>query len=204
MPHGHSFASQGRAQDTLRWGGRTGLTIQNPAGGAAAALAKALANAQGQQGKQLVNAHWKWPLTWNTLVCIRPIMAPDETGSVIVNLAFTIGSGDAQQTFIASYTVAGPGPYLSTIDTSLYLPACDVMVAVDSMGVPNEGGGPAPLNTTGTDVLEVGVFVAPFTEPHSALHLLEGFARDERFEQGDRDGGWMPPGFNPETLGYKR
>jgi len=206
VPHDSAFASQARAQDTLRWGGRTNVSWgpQSSVGGNSLGnLQTALNNANGNLGKQLVNAHWRWPLAWQTLIVIRPFFAADETGSVVVRIDWTVGSGDAQETFSTYYTVA-PDPvtgiYEDVIDTTVPLPACDVMVQVGAfLFVTGEG---KTLSTASVDTLEVAVFVAPTTEPHAALHLLD--LLDEQDKTGRREGGWMGPGFHEEPLEYRR
>ena len=206
MPHDLATSPQHRAQDTLRWGGRTSLVWgpASPAGGNSNAnMQNALNLANGNLGRQLVNAHWRWPLAWQTLVVMQPQFAADETGAVVVSIEWTIGSGDAQLTFSSSYTLAPTpvsGVYASIIDPTIFIPACDIMVQVKSLvAAPGDGKGP---NTATVDSLDIGVFVAPQTEPHATLHLLEHW--DKYLDSGNREDGWMPPGFNPEPLGYTR
>lgn len=204
--HRGGFPTQGHAADTLRWGSRNNIAIVDPGGNSATLptlYGQAVAIAQAAQGKQLVNAHWPWPLSWQTAVIINPQMAPDETGSVIVGVEFTIGSGDGNATWIATYTVSPPynpifDPYQGPI------PAADVLVRVAYLAQVTETSGLTNLLSVNTDNLEVGVFAAPVTEAHALRHLLEGFSKDERFGAGEREGGWMPPGFHPEPLGYRR
>ena len=206
--HDSIFATQARAADTLRWGGRTALAwgpTSAAGGNAQVNLDRAIAAAKGKLGSQLVNAHWRWPLTWRTLVCIRPQFAADETGTVTVKLDWTIGSGDAQQTFSMFYVLSpttGVG-YEDIVDSTLLLPAADVQVTLAAPGgifVP--GGEGHSLVTTSVDMLEIGVFVAPVTEPHAGLHAADvATAIDDANRQ---DGTWMGPGFLPEPLGYRR
>jgi hypothetical protein len=210
MPHNSAFATQGRAQDALRWGGRTAVAWgpHSPVGGnTGPQLQQAVNLAKGQLGNQLVNAHWRWPLTWQTLVCIVPQFSPDEVGAMVVRLDWTLGSGDAQNTFQTFYTVSldpTTGLYTSVIDTETILPGADVQVVLGALLPVAEASGLPALTTTSVDVLDIGVFVAPQTEAHALLLLLEGFSKDERFGAGEREGGWMPPGFNEEPLGYRR
>jgi len=202
MPHDQAFARQARAADTLRWGGRTSLAWgpKSPAGGNANVnLQAALNAARGKLGSQLVNAHWRWPIQWKTLVCLVPQFAPDETGSVDVAVTWTIGSGDAQQSFQTNYTV-GP-PYLTVLDNTVDLPAADVQVTLAQGALTQTPGEGKTLSTASVDFLEVAIFVAPVTEAHALLHLAESL---EALLGATREGGWMPPGFHPEPLGYDR
>jgi len=210
MPHDQAFATQARAADTLRWGGRTSLSWgphSAVGGNSQGALNQAVILARGNLGSQLVNAHWRWPVTWRTLVCLRPQFAPDETGSLVIRVDWTIGSGDAQQTFSTFYTMApsinGTG-YNDVIDTSVVLPACDIQVTMGLGGllVPSGEGVSGP-NTASVDALEVGVFVAPYTEVHTPLHVAEMMSA--MAEANRQDGTWMPGNqFNEEPLGYRR
>lgn len=205
--HDSTFATQARAADTLRWGGRTSLSWgpSSPAGGNnQTQLNSAINRARGKLGSQLVNAHWRWPLSWRTLVCIRPQFAPDETGTVTVRLDWTIGSGDAQQTFSMFYVLsptAGVG-YEDLVDPTLILPAADVQCTLSLGGIFAPDTDTHPISTATVDMLEIGVFVAPYTEPHAGLHMAE--SAGALVDANRQDGTWMPPGFNPEELGYRR
>ena len=207
MPHDTAFATQARAADTLRWGGRTSLAWGPTSaikGNAQANLNQAVNNARGKLGSQLVNAHWRWPLTWRTLVCLRPQFAPDETGTVVVRIDWTVGSGDAQQTFSTFYPLSptsGVG-YEDVVDTSVVLPGADVQVELSQGGIFVPSGEGHSLVTASVDMLEVGVFVAPITEPHAGLHVAESMGA--LVDANRQDGTWMPPGFTPEQLGYRR
>ena len=92
--HALAAPGQARAQDTLRWGSLLNVTVPqgNPN---QTALNLALMNAFGKQGKQLVNAHWRWPLSWRVALMVTPV---DVTGDILVQFAITVGSGDGQQT----------------------------------------------------------------------------------------------------------
>lgn len=194
---------QARAQDTLRWGGMFGMSFAaaptNPS------LADDFARAQAHSGLQLVNAHWRWPLSWRLALVIVPRFDPTETGSVTVTYDVTIGSGDAQMTFTRALLVAANagGTYDPVIDNVLALPACDLLIRARGLLMPDN----APLG--GPGALEIGAFVAPETEPHTALAMLECLCRIEGRGGAapgidERVGDWMPPGFTPEPLRYGR
>lgn len=199
-------ALQHSAQDTVRWGDSFGIALGNPN-----ALAQALANAKAQRGAQLVNAHWRWPLTWQVAFILFPQFDPTETGSLTVRFAVTIGSGSSQMTFNRDVTVPASAThvYTTVVDTGLILPAQDLLITPILITTPDG----SPLGSSG-DTLEIGAFAAPQTEAHAMLQMLECLCRLEenlcRLEEkmgggaDERRGDWMPPGFTPEPLAYGR
>jgi hypothetical protein len=208
MPgHDSTFATQARAADTLRWGGRTAVTwgpTSAAGGNAQANLNKAVLQAN-HLGVQLVNAHWRWPLTWQTTVILTPQFAPDEGGTVIVRIDWILGSGDAQQNFSTFYTMApqpGTGLYRSVVDSTTILAGCDLQAKLGTGSIATTGGEVPGPGTTTQDTLEIGVFVAPYTESHALLHAAENSGA--LVDANRRDETWMPPGFLPEPLGYRR
>lgn len=185
---------QSRSQDTLRWGGMLGVPID--ATPSTAGLTAAIAQAMAKSGSQLVNAHWRWPLTWGIALVLTPQGAI--AGDVSVQFAITIGSGDAQQTILRTVTIPN-GSADSAIDNALILPACDLLIRPQVLTTTDSH----PV--TGPGSLEIGAFVAPQTEPHAMLEMLACMCRIEGASNADqRRDGWMGPGFNPEPLGYGR
>jgi hypothetical protein len=191
-------SDQARAQDTLRWGGVVPVNITQT-GPSQANLDAALANAAGVSGKQLVNAHWRWPLTWSIALVLT---AQNLTGDIFVTYEITMGSGDAQETIRRTINIAN-GQTDSTVDNVLRLPACDIMIrptiisSTDSHAIAGPGS------------LEICAFAAPETEPHAMLAMLDCMCRlEEKNNDGQgvdqRQGDWMPPGFTPEPLRYRR
>jgi len=186
---------QARAQDTLRWGGMLGLTLA--AAPSNADLAQALANAKAHNGSQLVNAHWRWPLTWSLALLVTP---KNVTGDINVQFSIIFGSGDAQQEILRTVSFLN-GDVDTAIDVSLVLPACDVLITPRSVTTSGEGGHPI----VGPGAVEIGAFAAPRTEAHAGLETLACLCRLEGAGNADqRQGGWMPPGFYPEELRYGR
>jgi len=197
------------SQDTVRWGDR--LTVTWDANGKSnAGLATALGKALGRQGKQLVNAHWRWPLNWQLALVLVPQFDPAETGIVRVAYQVSFGSGNSIiLPFVESIQgtgTAASNATLSLLDTSVLLPAQDIQVTVTGLTTDVDSG--HPLQSGGG--LQIGAFVAPQTEPHAMLEALACLCRLEGSSGGvdQRHGDWMeggiPPGFHPEPLGYKR
>lgn len=182
---------QHRSQDTLRWGGMIGLGVPAVFG----SLAELLANASAHSGSQLVNAHWRWPLTWAVALCVTP---RGVTGDIAVQFEIILGSGDAQQSILRTVNVLN-GAVDTTVDNSLFLPACDILIRPKVLASDDTH----PL--TGPGVIEIGAYVAPETEAHAMLEMLNCLCRLEGAGNADqRQGGWMPPGFYPEPLQYGR
>lgn len=194
--HALAAPGQARAQDTLRWGGMLGVPIS--AGPAQAELDQVLREASARSGMQLVDAHWRWPLTWAVALVVTP---QGLTGDVNVQFEIVIGSGDAQQRILRTVTVPS-GSVDTAVDNTLALPACDLLIRPVAILTEGEGGHPL----AGPGNVEIGAFVAPETEPHAMLHMLECLGKmcGGADGAGHRDGGWMPPGFSPERLAYAR
>jgi hypothetical protein len=194
--HNLAAPEQARAQDTLRWGGMFSVAI--PVGPSQATLDQAVREAAAHSGKQLVNAHWRWPLAWRVALLVTPQQI---TGDVNVQFEIIVGSGDAQQRILRTVTVSN-GSIDTAVDNALALPACDLLIRAVTITTEGEGGHPI----AGPGYVEIGAFVAPETEPHAMLHMLECLGKmcGGAEGAGHRDGGWMPPGFTPEGLGYGR
>ena len=181
---------QAESQDVLRWGDVKSL---------ANLLGATLPSAVQQSnigGKQLVNAHWKWPLTWQTLFVLVPQFAPDETGQLDVDFNITVGCGGGVITFQRRLHIPASAisVYSTVIDDALILPAQDIQIDLALVSTPDNN------SFTGPGQLIVGAFVAPVTEAHAMTHMLACMCEG----QEQRQGGWMPPGFNPTPLGYTR
>ena len=179
-------SAQQSAQDTLRWGD-----------------SKTFANLSTTENvnlssKQLVAAHWRWPLTWKLMVAVVPAMVAAETAIFTLAIRVTVGSGQGTTTVKLPLIFVAPsaGPGSAYLDQTFFfdIPAQDIQVEALLTGTANQPG----------DSVTVGVYVAPVTEAHAMTHMLDGFAKDERFGRGEREGGWMPPGFHPEPLQYGR
>lgn len=192
MSHALAAPGQARAQDTLRWGSMFNVAI--PAGPSQATLDQLVREAAAHNGKQLVNAHWRWPLSWRVALVVTP---QGVTGDVNVQFELTMGSGDGEQRILRTVTVAN-GSVDTTVDNTLALPACDLLIRAVTITTEGEGGHPI----AGPGNVEIGAYVAPETEAHALLHMLDCMCGADT--AGGRNGGWMPPGFTPEGLGYAR
>lgn len=169
-------------QDTVRWGDRTEITWNN---GTVTTLANA---GQRSATKQLVNAHWHWPLSWQLNIILVPQFAADETASYLVAMRVQLGSGSGLTSFRLFETIAptASGAYLDLFDDKPVFAARDVQIAFDSITLLGEGGITAAL-----DVLEIGAYVAPVTEPHATFGALEHLERLNPQYQSPEMERWM-------------
>jgi hypothetical protein len=174
---------QQSAQDTLRWGDVEAVTFT------------AFPSATDQLTKQLISARWRWPMTWKLAAAIRVNAPPGAANPITIAVETTLGSGQAQQTVFLSPLIVIPAPYLDVYMT-FDVPAQDIQCRARVMFAGEE--------IAGSFAVQIGLFTAPITEAHAMTHVADGLSKDERFENEARQGGWMPPGFNPEPLGYHR
>lgn len=177
-------------QDTIRWGDRTDLTWKDNA--------SLLTAASKSTTRQLVNAHWRWPISWQTQFILVPQIAPGTTATFLFAFAVKSGAGSAQVNYHIYETLAptGAGPYLDLTDTTNILPARDIQISLESIIVLGEGGIAGPCTC------EVGVMVAPVTEPHATLLTMELLERlNPQYQPGGQQERWMN-GFHPEALYY--
>jgi hypothetical protein len=140
---------------------------------------------------QLNQAHWRWPLSWVWRLALTPQMPAVETGTFQVEIQVTIGVGQAQSTFSLFYAITKTGSvYLPVTDSQLF-PAQDIQMRAVVTG--------AATQANVTDAIIIGSFLAPQTEPHAMTEILarlEGEPKDQVE--------WMPEGFHPQALHYRR
>jgi hypothetical protein len=186
------MSGQARARDTLRWGDQFAFSF-NPT-----------VLITPTQSSQLIAAHWDYPLTWNVMFVAAPVLNADETGALHLQFKVVVGVGQSQTSFIYPFsTIAGAalgaegfnftGPPYNTIMSLQQIPAQDLQVTslLSVSGLTSVGH---------SEQLVVGVYAAPIIESHTMRDLAERLAPG----QGERQGGWMPEGFHPEQLGYRR
>ena len=167
------------AQDTLRWGGRQNFRLIAGTKDGFSAVSK-----------QLILARWRWPLTWKTCLIVVTQLGASETGTFDVDFQWNVGVGDNVTSFSLGKlaAIAASGTSVQFFD----MPAQEFNI-IATITAHN-------LATTTEDNFVVGALAAPWTEPHAMTHMLDHFAAGE----GERQDGWMPPGFEPEELGYHR
>lgn len=202
-------SDQMSSQDDVRWGDRLTVSWDGTTGKSNAGLQAALNNALGKQGKQLLNLHWRWPCSMQLALVLVPQFDATETGVLRVAYQVSFGSGNSiqlpvQETIQGTGTAAG-NAVLSLIDTSIILPAQDVQVTVT--GLSTDVDNPHPLLAGGS--VQIGAFIAPQTEVHAMTEMLACLCRlEDKGNDGagvdQRQGDWMPPGFYPEHLRYRR
>jgi hypothetical protein len=186
------MSGQARARDTLRWGDQFAFNF-NPT-----------VLISPTQSSQLIATHWDYPLTWNVMFVGVPVLNSDETGALHLKFRVVVGVGQSQTSFIYPFsTTAGAplgaegfnftGPPYNAIMSLQQIPAQDLQVTslLTVSGL---------TSTSPSEQLVVGVYAAPIIESHTMRDLADRLAPG----QGERQGGWMPPGFTPEHLGYKR
>jgi hypothetical protein len=164
------------AHDTLRWGDTQSIPVT-------------AGEAPSSQTRQLLQLHWRWPLSWTVLLVMVPQFGPAENQTFLVTWQVTIGIGQAIQTFPLLYTFAPSGGVYAPQTPTLTIPAENLQMIATLTTV---AGGAA----NDTDYMLVGAFGAPVTEPHAMTSLRDGLPHDgERVD-------WMPEGFHPERLRY--
>jgi hypothetical protein len=167
------------AQDTLRWGDVQSFAITT---------ASQVHEPQLLQSKQLINARWRWPMTWKLMFVVNAQLGPAETGTITVQFQLTTGVGGATIVFILdTVTITTSGTTVHFFD----MPAQEFNVTT-VVTIAN-------IATTGTDVVEIGAFAGPWTESHAVTGMHDTITEgEERVDQ------WMREGFYPEPLGYHR
>lgn len=145
--------------DTLRWGDTETLKIAPTQNSGDFAVP--------QNTKQLIAAHWRWPLVWALRVIIRPQLDPAETATINLAVDVVVGSGQSQATARFLYNVAPVAGVYPPINDLQFIPACDIQAEALVLGstalfVPNAG-----------QSIITGLFVAPQTEPHAMTRIYE-------------------------------
>lgn len=171
--------NHGSSLDTLRWGDIE--TVSVPAAG----------ETLFSQTKQLVQAHWRWPLAWAVQVSLVLDFGAviTETTTFFLDVEFTVGSGQAKMTYTETFSSTAAAGY-PDIAVSRTIPAQDLQIR-------------ATVRTAGavTQVAQanIGCMVAPVTEPHAMTEVL-------RVVEGQAAGQveWMREGFTPQPLHYRR
>jgi hypothetical protein len=170
----------GPATDTLRWGDTDHRPINKTGPAEVVAF----------QSRQLVNAHWRWPLTWCVVTSIQPQMAAGEAGTFTVSIAFNVGLGQANSGFAIPFALTAAGLYAPVFDQR-FIPAQDLQINAFIVGT---------STIAAQENIQISVWVAPMTEPHAMTHILERMGGDP--PRGEHS--WMGPGFTPEPLEYRR
>jgi len=171
--------------DTLRWGDAKQIVFAGT-GGRQLPLGATF---------QLVAARWRWPLLWGVRIVIVPALDAGETGTFVVDVQVTLGSGQNSMTAHFTYTIAPTaGVYPICVNDFLEIPASDIQVTATINGNPSVAG-------TVNESLQVGVFVAPQTEPHATTRMYEAMVEQAPEAKRFMDG---QIGFQDEALRYQR
>jgi len=170
-------------QDTMRWGGSQTYAI--PAGDGSETV---------QFTKQLLAAHWHWPLSWNFFMAISPMIDPTELATFTLDVTFAIGVGQGIDTFVKQYSIAPiivgpPSTYPTVVIDQFLLPAQDLQTTAVISGT--------PVGNNGSQI-KVAHWIAPQTEPHVMMRMLKQLRGEY-----DTPHEWMPPGFTPHELKYR-
>jgi hypothetical protein len=184
--------------DTLRWGDAFSFQFSNAATGR---------NATVNLNRQLAQARWRWPIQWGLRVIIVPHFNADEAGDVTVNVLVTVGSGQNSTTAVFSYLVAPTaGVYPVCINDFQQIPASDVQVTAQLLT--------GQITSATLETLEVGIYLAPVTEPHAMTRMyeamVEGKPEGKRWMQDYGEPSPQNPGtgiafpINPDPLHYQR
>ena len=163
------------AHDTLRWGDTRGFQLS--AGEAATDTPT----------QQLVAAHWDYPITWTVLLVMTPQLTGAEVNPFTVTYNVTVGVGQGTHTYPLTYDFIAGGFY-APISDQKFIPAQDLQINALLTGNPSNNEG-----------FQIGAFAAPMTEPH-AMREIGRILRGESQSHVQ----WMPPGFHPEEMGYRR
>lgn len=145
--------------DTLRWGDSQALVF-GPFG--------AGDSAHPMTSKQLIAAHWRWPLVWALRVVIRDALNAAETATIHLAVDVVVGSGQSQATarFLYDLVSTAPGVY-PPINDLQFIPACDIQASALILGS-------QPLIVPAAQQsVQFGLFVAPQTEPHATTRIYE-------------------------------
>jgi hypothetical protein len=163
------------AHDSLRWGDTKGFTLA--AGEAATDMPT----------QQLVSARWDYPISWTVLLVMVPQLDPAETQPFTVTYKITVGVGQGTQTYPVTYGFTAAGFYVPISDQKT-IPSQDLQIIASLTGNPSVNEG-----------FLIGAFAAPVTEVFALRELMRA-ARGE----GEKHVQWMPHGFYPEEMGYRR
>jgi len=188
------MSNEGSAHDTLRWGDT--LVVPN-----LATLNATETSPSSSFTKQLVAAHWRWPLVWVCHLVVQPNLQ-GETQTFLINLLLNLGCGQGVIPFTRQYTLAPPytaltGPSTITdLSDTFQLPGQDIQAQVSVSTVGND----QPTGST-AQALTIGFFVAPLTEPHAMTLMHDKIVHGE----GPQPAQWMDgqTGFHPEPLRYR-
>jgi hypothetical protein len=173
------------AHTTLRWGGSQTFAI-NPVPGEPDVVVN-------YPSKQLVALQWRWPVSWNVFTAIVPMFDPSEGATFTMSLEYVLGVGQGIDSFTRNFTIAPTaGVYPVSVTDQIFLPAQDIQITAVLSG---------KQQTAQPEMCKVAVWGAPQTEVHALLELLQ-FLRGEGSDQ--RQPQWMPPGFHPEPVHYRR
>lgn len=172
----------GAHQPVLRWGDSETIKLVSSGG---------ITSGLGTQTRQLVQGHWKWPITWNVQLIAIPKFGGDETGTVFVQWPITIGVGQAQTTILyplssTSLPSATPanGLYaegmfwatpsaLQVFGFASYTPlVAEFNISAENIQI-NAQEFNGVLTTASTDYMELAAYIAPITEPHVLEAMLE-------------------------------
>jgi len=143
--------------DTLRWGDSQQLIIPATAGDFALL----------QTSKQMIAAHWRWPLVWALRVIIRPFLDPTEAATIHLAVDVVVGSGQSQATARFLYNLApNAGGTYDPINDLQFIPACDIQASALILGS-------TALFSNVEESIAFGLFVAPQTEVHAPTRIYE-------------------------------
>lgn len=171
--------NHGSSLDTLRWGDVESIAV--PAAGETLA----------QFTKQLVQAHWRWPLTWQLQLSFHAELGTNvtETADFLFDVEFTVGAGQAKMTYVETFTMTNASGY-ADVAVSRALPAQDLQLRVFAR---------SSKAVVQAAQLIIGAMVAPITEPHVMIEMLDNL-EGQRHDQVE----WMREGFHPQPLHYRR
>lgn len=166
------------AHDTMRWGDVETIPGLERLG---------LAEFPVLVSKQLAQAHWRWPLSWNVWLVLLPAFDAAEAGTFEVTFRVTLGVGQAQVEAPIPFTLTAP--YAPIIDQR-FIPGENLQFRASVKATV----GP----TSAPDAITLAVFCAPETEPHAMTEMLEA-ARGDPAKVTE----WMQnQPFTPEALQY--
>jgi|SRR5580692_1095485 hypothetical protein len=192
------------AHDTLRWGdSATILNLTSLNNESISSAPTVLVS------KQLVAAHWKWPLVWVAQFVVLPNLK-GETVTFNIALSLQVGVGQAMATLVRNYQLAPPyntltqgialTPNPGDLSDQWSIPAQDIQAQVQ---VTTEGN--TPLSGDPGETLTVSMFVAPMTEPHAGFHMYERVVEHKNPDEVRWLGEGLPhQPFTPERLKYRR
>ncbi len=116
--------------------------------------------------KQLIAAHWRWPLMWGLRISIVPALDATETATFTITITCTVGSGQTAIPVVFTYVLAPVAGVYAPINDLQQIPAEDVQVIATVTGQPAAAAGVK-------DNIVVGAVIAPFTDPHGLTRLYD-------------------------------